>query len=134
MKKFIFSVLLVFAGAEIAYRLIKKPIFPSHVANEFKPTVVELKSVVELVPFKIPFSDILKIKGYGCLYELLTKGEVGISIDLDKMTLSVDEENKVCRISLPLPRVSWAKVDHHRTYVFESDSPWGMAEDLESKI
>lgn len=80
------------------------------------PTVEEIESLTELVTNRIYVSDILKgtNKDYEGIWAI--NGDALITIDLSKATIiDKNEEAKTATITLPLPRVVSARVDHERT-------------------
>jgi hypothetical protein len=80
------------------------------------PTVEEIESLSELVTNRVYVSDILKgsNKDYEGLWAI--NGDALITIDLSKATIAdKDEETKTATITLPMPKVVSARVDHERT-------------------
>ena len=80
------------------------------------PTVEEIESLSELVTNRIYVADILKgsNKDYEGLWAI--NGDALITIDLSQATISdKNEETKTVTITLPLPKVVSARVDHERT-------------------
>lgn len=80
------------------------------------PTVKEIQAMSELVTTKVYISDILEgnNKDYEGIWAI--NGDALITINLSKVTLTeVDENKKVATITLPLPQVSSARVDHERS-------------------
>lgn len=80
------------------------------------PTVEEIETLTELVTNRIYVSDILKgtNKDYEGIWVI--NGDALITIDLSKATIiDKNEEAKTATITLPLPRVVSARVDHERT-------------------
>ena len=80
------------------------------------PTVEEIESLSELVTNRIYVADILKgsNKDYEGLWAI--NGDALITIDLSQATISdKNEETKTATITLPLPKVVSARVDHERT-------------------
>lgn len=80
------------------------------------PTVEEIETLSELVTNRVYVSDILKgsNKDYEGLWAI--NGDALITIDLSQATISdKDEEAKTATITLPMPKVVSARVDHERT-------------------
>jgi len=80
------------------------------------PTVEEIESLSELVTNRVYVSDILKgsNKDYEGIWAI--NGDAMITIDLSKATISnKNEETKTAVITLPMPQVVSARVDHERT-------------------
>ena len=80
------------------------------------PTVEEIESLSELVTNRVYVADILKgaNKDYEGIWAI--NGDALITIDLSQATISdEDEEAKTATITLPLPKVVSARVDHERT-------------------
>jgi hypothetical protein len=80
------------------------------------PTVEEIESLSELVTNRVYVADILKgtNKDYEGIWAI--NGDALITIDLSQATISdKDEEAKTATITLPLPKVVSARVDHERT-------------------
>jgi hypothetical protein len=80
------------------------------------PTVEEIESLTELVSNRIYVSDILK--GSNIDYEgiWVINGDALITIDLSKaIIIDKHEEAKTATITLPLPKVVSARIDHERT-------------------
>ncbi|MGJ8657145.1 MAG: DUF4230 domain-containing protein [Akkermansiaceae bacterium] len=80
------------------------------------PTVEEIETLSELVTNRVYVSDILKgsNKDYEGLWAI--NGDALITIDLSQATISdKDEEAKTASITLPMPKVVSARVDHERT-------------------
>lgn len=80
------------------------------------PTVEEIESLSELVTNRVYVADILKgsNKDYEGVWAI--NGDALITIDLSQATISdKNEETKTATITLPLPKVVSARVDHERT-------------------
>jgi hypothetical protein len=80
------------------------------------PTVEEIELLSELVTNRVYVADILK--GSNIDYEGVwaINGDALITIDLSQAIISdKDEETKTATITLPLPKVVSARVDHQRT-------------------
>ncbi len=80
------------------------------------PTVEEIESLSKLVTNKVYVSDILQgaNKDYEGLWAI--NGDALITIDLSEASISdKNEETKTATITLPLPKVESARVDHERT-------------------
>jgi len=80
------------------------------------PTVEEIESLSELVTNRVYVADILK--GSNIDYEgfWAINGDALITIDLSQAAISnKDEKAKTATITLPLPKVVSARVDHERT-------------------
>lgn len=80
------------------------------------PTVEEIQSLSQLVTNRVYVSDILKgtNKDYEGVWAV--NGDALITIDLSQATISnKNEETKTATITLPLPKVVSARVDHERT-------------------
>jgi hypothetical protein len=80
------------------------------------PTVEEIESLSELVTNRVYVADILKgsNKDYEGIWAI--NGDALITIDLSQATISdKDEGAKTATITLPLPKVVSARVDHERT-------------------
>jgi hypothetical protein len=80
------------------------------------PTVEEIELLSELVTNRVYVADILK--GSNIDYEGVwaINGDALITIDLSQAIISnKDEETKTATITLPMPKVVSARVDHERT-------------------
>ena len=80
------------------------------------PTVEEIESLSELVTNRVYVSDILTgtNKDYEGIWAI--NGDALITIDLSQTSISdKNEEAKTATITLPLPKVVSARVDHERT-------------------
>jgi hypothetical protein len=80
------------------------------------PTVEEIELLSELVTNRVYVADILK--GSNIDYEGVwaINGDALITIDLSQAIIAdKDEETKTATITLPLPKVVSARVDHQRT-------------------
>lgn len=80
------------------------------------PTVEEIESLSMLVTNKVYVSDILQgsNKDYEGLWAI--NGDALITIDLSEARISKkNEETKTATVTLPLPKVVSARVDHERT-------------------
>lgn len=89
---------------------------PKSTITSMAPTVEEIELLSELVTNRVYVADILK--GTNKDYEgtWAVNGDALITIDLSKATISQkDEQTKTATITLPLPKVVSARVDHEKT-------------------
>jgi len=105
--------ILIVCGLWVKKNFIDDP--PTRVIS-MAPTVEEIESLSELVTNRVYVSDILKgsNKDYEGIWAI--NGDALITIDLSKATITdKNEETKTAVITLPMPKVVSARVDHERT-------------------
>ena len=93
------------------------------------PTVTSLESLGELVSTKVNVADVLQATSDSYRGSWLIKGDALISIDMSRARIiESDPKTQSARISLPLPKVLTARVDHSRTKTWSVEKtawlPW----------
>ncbi|QDT55871.1 hypothetical protein Pan44_39190 [Caulifigura coniformis] len=96
------------------------------------PTIEKLQALQDLAVQKVTVSDVMVYRN-GWTASWLVRGDGIISIPLkDSRIVDVDEVRHTARIILPRPRVLTARVDHEKTFYYDSKqglwnrvNPWG---------
>jgi hypothetical protein len=80
------------------------------------PTITSLESLGELVSTKVQVADVLEATGNDYRGSWLIKGDALISIEMTRARIvESNDRTHAARVSLPLPKVLSARVDHSRT-------------------
>ncbi len=84
------------------------------------PTIERLERLSHLVTNRVYVADVLVGSGAGCRGVWLIHGDGLIAVNLARAKIvEKDERNKTATISLPLPEVLEARVDHDTTQTWE---------------
>jgi hypothetical protein len=95
---------------------------PSQRSYSQGPTLHALERLSELVVVRPQISDVVIGENDNLKGSWLVKGDALISVDLSKAIISdasTDSEHRRARITLPPPRVIFARVDHEKTQTWD---------------
>lgn len=86
------------------------------------PSIEQIREVGELIVLKVPVRDVVtaEVAGWtgGNSLVLIIHGEVGLGVDLTKAEyIEIDHHNRQAVLSVPKPKVMYARLDHERTRI-----------------
>lgn len=88
-----------------------------------QPTIEKLEKIGHLVSLRVSIADVMVAEADRYKGSWVIKGDALIGVDMRQAKVAItDESKKQANISLPLPHVISARVDHNRTLTWSVES------------
>jgi hypothetical protein len=112
-------VVLLAGGAALAiYECVASAAAP--VTASAAPRIEEVREIAKLAVLRVQVSDVIEGRNAGGRALVLVHGDADLAIDWGLIEVAaVDTEQRTLTLSIPVPQVERARVDHDRTRVYE---------------
>lgn len=112
------AILLAGGAVLLIYEYVGRAAAPA--ITSAAPRIEEVREIAKLAVLRVRVSDVIEGRNAGGRALVLVHGDADLAIDWGAIEVAaVDAERRTLTLSVPVPQVERARVDHDRTHVYE---------------